>query len=169
MKNEDTEMRKNTLRKILSVLVDGFGYEEVRKSLDGLGSETTGGKALGTLPGKRGKASRPRTKPSAITAVESLSVSDEEKKDDIMELARKLEEKEFMPNVNHVRAFLRQQGKDGSSVKSRQQAVSIVFKCLAGWETQNLRELDVRGAYGGPKSLSVIAESIEQTGQQNRL
>ena len=70
-----------------------------------------------------------------------------------------------MPNVNHVRAFLRQQGKDGSRVKSRQQAVSIVFKCLAGWETQNLRELDVRGAYAGPKSLSVIAESIERAGQ----
>lgn len=158
-------MRKNTLQKILSVLVDGFGYEEVRKSLDGLGPETTGVKALETFPDKCGKVSRPRTKPSAITTVESLSVSDEEKKDALMALARKFEEKAFMPNVNHVRAFLRQQGKDGSRVKSRQQAVSIVFKCLAGWETRNLRELDVRGAYGGPKSLSVIAESIERAGQ----
>jgi len=110
--------------KILSVLVDGFRYEEVRKSLDGLGSsETTGVKALETLPDKCGKVSRPRTKPTAITAVESLSVSDGEKKDALMALARKFEEKAFMPNVNHVRAFLRQQGKDGSRVKSRQRAV----------------------------------------------
>ena len=165
MKNENTGMRKNTLRKILSVLVDGFGYEEVRKSLDGLGSETAAVKTPGTLQGKRGKRPRPRTKPNAITAVESLSVSDEGKKDALMALARKFEKKAFMPNVNHVRAFLRQQGQDGSRVKSRQQAVSIVFKCLAGWETQNLRELDVRGAYAGPKSLSVIAESIERAGQ----
>ena len=169
MKNEDTEMRKNTLRKILSALVDGFGYEEVRKSLDGLGSGTTGMKALETLPGKRGEKPKPRTKPNAITTVESLSVSDEEKKDALMALARKFEKKAFMPNVNHVRVFLRQQGKDGSRVKSRQQAVSIVFKCLADWETQNLRELDVRGIYGGPKSLSAIAESIEHAGQRNRL
>lgn len=158
-------MRKNTLRKILSVLVDGFGYEEVRKSLDGLGSEAAGAEPLGTSPSKRGKNPRPRTKPNAITAVESLSVSDKRKKDALMALARKFEEKTFMPNVNHVRAFLRQQGKDNSRVKSRQQAVSIVFKCLADWETRNLRELDMRGAYAGPKSLSAIAESIERAGQ----
>ena len=166
MKNEETEMQKNTLRKILSVLVDGFGYEEVRKSLDGLGSKTAGVRAPGAPAGKRrGKLG---TKPNAITAVESLSVVDEGKKRALMALARKFEEKAFMPNVNHVRAFLSQQGKDGSRIKSRQQAVSIVFKCLAGWETQNLRELDARGAYGGPKSLSVIAESIERAGRQNR-
>ena len=124
-------MRKNTLRKILSVLVDGFGYDEVRKSLDSLGSETAAVKAPGTLQDNRGKRPRPETKPNAVTAVESLSVSDEGKKDALMALARKFEKKAFMPNVNHVRAFLRQQGKDDSRVKSRQQAVLIVFKCLA--------------------------------------
>ena len=160
-------MQKNTLRKILSVLVDDFGYEEVRKSLDGLGSKTARVRAPGAPAGKR--RGKPRTKPNAITAVESLSVVDEGKKNALIALARKFEEKAFMPNVNHVRAFLRQQGKDSSRIKSRQQAVSIVFKCLANWETQNLRKLNARGAYGGPKSLSVIAESIERAGQQNRL
>ncbi len=160
-------MQKNTLRKILSVLVDGFGYEEVCKSLDGLGSKTARVRAPGASAGKRrGKS---RTKPNAITAVESLSVVDEGKKNALMALARKFEEKAFMPNVNHVRAFLRQQGKDVSRIKSRQQAVSIVFKCLADWDTRNLRELDVRGAYGGPKSLSIIAQSIERAGKQNRI
>ena len=160
-------MQKNTLQKILSVLVDGFGYEEVRKSLDGLGSKMVRVRASGAPVGKR--RGKPRTKPNAITIVESLSVVDEGKKNALMALARKFEEKAFMPNVNHVRAFLKRQGKDGSRVKSRQQAVSIVFKCLADWETQNLCELDARGVYGGPKSLSVVAESIERAGQQNRL
>ncbi len=160
-------MQKNTLGKILSVLVEGFGYEEVRKSLDGLGPKATEMSTSRELPGKHRQ--KPRTKPNAITAVESLGVADEGKRDALMTLARKFEEKAFMPNVNHVRAFLKQQGKDVSRIKSRQQAVSAVFKCLGYWKTQSLRELDARGEYGPPKSLAAIAESIEHAGRQSRL
>ena len=73
-----------------------------------------------------------------------------------------------MPNINHVRAFLDEEGEDISRVKSRQQAVSVVFKHLADWEIPRLWELDARGLYGPPKSLSTIAKSIEDFGQQNR-
>lgn len=159
--------KKNTLRKILSVLVDDLGYEEVRKSLDGLDPKAAEMSATRALPVKRRQ--KPRKKPNAITAVESLSVADEGKRNALMTLARKYEEKAFMPNVNHVRAFLKQQGKDVSRIKSRRQAVSAVFKCLTYWKTQSLRELDARGEYGPPKSLSAIAESIEHAGRQSRL
>ena len=91
------------------------------------------------------------------------------KKSVLMVLARKYEEKTFMPNVNHVRAFLEDEGEDISRIKSRQQVVSSVFKHLADWETPRLQELDTKGLYGPPKSLAVIAKAIENVGQQNRL
>lgn len=160
-------MKENTLRKILSALVDDFGYQEVRKSLEGfdVGAE----RARASKKSAVESHEKPRAKPNAIAIVESLTVKEEGKRDILMTLAKKYEEKAFMPNVNSVRAFLDQQGQDVSRIKSRQQAVSVVFKCLADWETQSLHELYIRGLYGPPKSLSVIAESIENMGQQNRL
>jgi len=155
-------MQRETLRKLLSVLVDECGYEAVRESLGGFAPTQTRASAVK-------KPGRQRTKPNAISTVESLGISDEGKKSVLMLIARKYEEKTFMPNINHVRAFLEQEGEDITYVNSRQQVVSTVFKHLASWETSKLRELNVSGAYSPPKSLSVIAESIENLGKQNRL
>ena len=101
--------------------------------------------------------------------MEALEIADEGKKDILMVLANEYECKRLMPNINSDRAFLTQKRQDASGVKSRQQAVSAVFKCLAAFETQELCEFRKRGTYSGPKSLSVIAKSIENVGQQNRI
>ena len=113
-------------------------------------------------------SSKSRLRVSAPTFVEALEIIDEGKKDILTVLANEFEDKKLMPNINSVRAFLTQKGHDASGVKSRQQAVSAVFKCLANLETQELCEFHKRGTYAGPKSLSVIAKSIESVGQQNR-
>ena len=101
--------------------------------------------------------------------VESLEILDDGKKKILLLLAKEYEEKKFMPNINSVRAFLAQQGHDISGIKSRQQAVTVVFKYLTNLETQMLCEFHKRGSYAGPKSLSVIASSIENVAQQHRL
>ena len=159
-------MDKDTLRDLLSTLVDDCGYEIVREALEDFDPKLKRAPASKNSSVKRVK--KPRTKPNAVSIVGSFALSDERKKSVLMALAKKYEDKEFMPNVNHVRAFLEQEGKDVSRIKSRGQVVSTVFKCLADWETPKLRELDTRGLYGPPKSLSVIAKSIENFGQRNR-
>ena len=159
-------MQKDDLRNLLSTLVDDCGYEVVRKTLKDFEP------ALESAPASRNstvkRSRKPRAKPNAVTIVGSLALPDEGKKSVLMVLAKKYEEKAFMPNVNHVRAFLEQEGKDVSRIKSRGQVVSTIFKCLANWETPRLKELDTRGLYGPPKSLSVIARSIESFGRRNR-
>ena len=160
-------MQKETLRKLLSTLIDDCGYDTVRQSLEDCVPALAATHTSRDFSVKRPR--KPRTRPNAVTAVESLALPDEEKKNIMMVLARKYEEKIFMPNVNHVRAFLEKEGEDISRIKSRQQVVSIVFKCLADWETQKLRELNTRGLYGPSKSLSVIANAIENVGQQSHL
>lgn len=159
-------MQKDDLRNLLSALVDDCGYDAVREALEDCNPALKSAPASKNSPVKRPK--KTRAKPNAIAVVDSLGLPDERKKSVLMTLARKYEEKAFMPNVNHVRAFLEQEGKDVSRIKSRGQVVSTVFKCLADWETSRLHELETRGLYGPPKSLSVIAKSIESFGRRNR-
>ena len=159
-------MQESTLRKILSALVDQFGYQEVHKSLDDFSASVTRVEESRRSP-KVG-SNKSKVKQNAIAFVEALGIDDEGKRKILLVLARKFEKKAFMPNVNNVRAFLELQGQDISHIKSRQQAVSAVFKCLADWETHSLCDMHKRGSYGGPKSLSVIAESIEKMGRQSR-
>lgn len=160
-------MHNVTLRKILSVLVDEFGYQEVRELLETCYADTAKNDAQEKSASAR--SSKPRAKPNARSVVDALEVSDDRKKNILMTLADEYEKKVFMPNMNNVRAFLAQQKQDTSGIKSRQHAASTVFKCLAEWDTDSLRELHTRGPYGRPKSLSVIAESIESVAQQNRI
>lgn len=159
-------MKKDTLQKILLALVDDFGYRDVRRTLEGFSESTTKIKGLRkTSAIGRGKA---KTKRGAVAIVEALEIDNEEKKEILLSLAGKFEKKTFMPNINNVRAFLAQQGQDISHIKSRQQTVPTIFKCLADWEANSLNEMHDTGEYSGPKSLSVIAESIEKAGRQNR-
>ena len=159
-------MQKNTLHNILLVLVDDFGYEAVQASLQRCRAEGR------TREGSRQPASLGRSKSqpkrSAMAVVETLDIVDGEKKDILLVLAKAYEEKKFMPNLNTVRAFLTQHGHDVSKVKARQQVVPSLFKCLASLETQKLCELHKRGLYAGPKSLAVIARSIENYGTAKR-
>ena len=155
-------MKENTLHKILSVLVEDYGYQQVRKSLDRFSSQPT---RVGETK-KASDATRRESKagPDAIAIVESMGIDDEQKRKILLKIARNFEKKSFMPNINSVRAFLARQGKDVSRIKSRQKSAAVVFKCLSDWEANNLYDLYMKGSYSGPKSLSVIAESIENWG-----
>lgn len=160
-------MQRDTLRKLLSTLIEDCGYDAVRKSVEALSPEAASARASeGAIDKRRG---RPRAKLTAVAVVDSLGIPDAEKKETLMVLANKYDAKEFMPNINHIRAFVEREGVDVSCIKSRQQAIPTVFKNLGSWETRKLQELEARGAYGRPKSLSVIAGAIESVGRQNRL
>ena len=155
-------MKESTMRKMLSVLVEDFGYQKVKKSLDPFSSQQTRVEELK----KASDATRKKSKAEldAIAIVESMEINDDQKRKILLKIARNFEKKSFMPNINSVRAFLARQGKDVSRIKSRQQSAAVVFKCLSDWEAQNLYDMYMKGSYSGPKSLSVIAESIENWG-----
>lgn len=161
-------MHTNTLRKLMSTLVDDCGYDVIRNVLDDLAPAQADKSASRDKDSSDNRSGRSRARPNAVAIVNSLVSVDEGKKDILMTLARKYEGKMFMPNVNHVRAFLEREGEDVSRIKSRQQAVSTVFRYLADWDTPRLQELERRGLYGPPKSLSAIAGSIENFGRQSR-
>jgi len=109
-------MKRNQLEETLSSLVADFGHKKVQNRLDALkphhaapakyekqrGTANTAGQ-LGLKPNKRR---------DAVMVVQSLGLNDSEKEAIIIDMAQRYEAKKFMPNVNHVRAFLESLGED---------------------------------------------------------
>jgi len=165
-------MKRNQLEETLSSLVADFGHKKVQNRLDALkphhaapakyekqrGTANTAGQ-LGLKPNKRR---------DAVMVVQSLGLNDSEKEAIIIDMAQRYEAKKFMPNVNHVRAFLESLGEDVSRVKSRQQVTASVFKKLAELDTSVLLDMQNRGLYGPPMTLGPIADAIGRFGQSRR-
>lgn len=167
-------MRQEQLKKTLSDLVSSFGYEKVHKTLSGMRSVKSsavnhGAKIRCAIVDESSvKPTKKRTKPNAVKVVISLDITDKEKKEILVTMAKQYEAKEFMPTVNHIRDFLSGGEKDVSRIKSRQQVTVAVFKQLSNFEASKLREIAGRGLYGPSKRLETYARAIEGFNRQNR-
>ncbi len=163
-------MRNEQLQKTLSNLVADFGYQNVRKTLSGMRSAKTTTVNYKTKHENVviAKPSKKKSKPNAEKFVESLVITDAEKKEILVTMAKKYEVKKFMPTVNHVRGFLIDSVEDVSRIKSRQQVTIAVFKQLAILETDTLREIVECGVYGPPKRLEPFARAIEGFSRSSR-
>ena len=167
-------MKNDQLQKTLSNLVADFGYQNVRKTLSEMRAAKTTTVNYKTksenvvIAESTTKYSKKKSKPNAEKFVESLVISDAEKKKILATMAKKYEAKKFMPTVNHVRGFLIDSVEDVSRIKSRQQVTIAVFKQLAILETDKLREITECGVYGPPKRLEPFARAIEGFSRPSR-
>ena len=159
-------MKNKILTDLLSVLVDGCGYENVLKTLIAIKPQKKPVKKDKKPATAKKKLARP--KPNAITAIESIEFTDSDKKDYLLALAKKYDKKLFMPNVTHVRSFLMHEHEDPSRIKSRQQVTVKVFKKLAGMNLEELHEIEFCGFYDPPKRLAIYAETIANFGRSVR-
>lgn len=157
------------LEETLSSLVAVYGHKKVQSKLDRIKfGRDTSAKHRQRDEAATKSADKPKPRRDAVAIAESLDLIDSEKKAIIFDMARRYEEKKFMPNVNHVRAFLESLGEDVSRVKSRQQVTASVFRKLAELETPVLLDMQNRGLYGPPMTLGPIADAIGRFGQSRR-
>lgn len=155
-------MRQKNLQTVLSALVGECGHESVARVLEQL-------RPPPVKPQKDGKkTAKSRGKKTAVAVVDSLDLPEGEKKRVLKRLAERYESKTFMPNVNHVRAFLDKLGADVSGIKSRQQVTVKVFNCLANMPEDEVREIESGGYFDPPKSADAIADAIHSFGRQQR-
>lgn len=162
-------MTMKNLTKQLTGLVADFGYDRVHKTLSEICHAKPQMVKHSNPAPKRGKINRkPRSKPDAISTVAAMDVGDSDKKFFLEQLAEKYENKEFMPNVNHVRTFLMYECEDPAKIKSRQQVTVKVFKKMAEMSLEDLRELKYCGMYDPPKRLETYARAIENYGREVR-
>ena len=96
-------MQRKNIQAVLSVLVGECGYDAIERALMRLRPAPPGAVKS---PTKGKKPTKSRSKKSAVAVVDSLDLPEGEKKRVLKRLAERYENKTFMPNVNHVRAFL---------------------------------------------------------------
>ncbi len=166
---KQSSINRETLKKRLAVLVDDFGYDKVHKVLDGIQRTSAHTTKCNPTTAKAKANYLARKKPDAITIVTSLDIADADKRDFLLHLARDYENKQFMPNVTHVRGFLMNIHEHPSRIKSRQQVTIKVFKQLATMSVEELRELEFCGVYGPPKRLATYAEAIGNFARDRRV
>jgi len=165
-------MQRSQLKETLSSLVKAFGHKKVQSALDSL-------ETCRTIAPERNKAynknradgaahAKPKKRRDAIAIVNSFGLIDKERAKILVEMARRYEAKQFMPNVNHARAFLQSRGIDVSLVKSRRQTTVAVFRNLAELEASVLHDILDGGLYDPPMRLGPIADAIDNYGQWRR-
>jgi hypothetical protein len=87
----------------------------------------------------------------------------EETADIVMELARRFDEKSFMPTFADIADFCRAYDIDEPMSKSRASAVPRVFRAIAAMEAEDIQMLLDYGAFSGPARLGPIADAIARS------
>ena len=148
----------------LRELVREHGFDRVSRSLrelDGLGSDAQGAKpGVGRQPQHRA-GTRGRRKPAA-TALERVAKMDlpSETADSVLQLAKRFDEKSFMPTFGDIAHFCRVYDVEEPASKSRASAISRIFSTIAAMNAEDIQILIDYGAFSGPARLGPISDAI---------
>lgn len=159
-------MTGDRLAASLGELVQEHGLEQVRRSLDEIGGP--GGAAQDTATSTARPARRTavrRTTHKRATALERAEKMDlsAETAASVTELARRFDEKAFMPTLGDIANFCRAYDVEEPASKSRASAIPRVFAAIAAMGAEDLRMLLDYGAFSGPSRLGPIADAIARS------
>ncbi len=90
---------------------------------------------------------------------------DPEKRPAVSELAKRFEEKTFLPTIGDIRNFCQVYGIDEPASKSRRSAIPRVFKCMATMSAEEVRGILDDGMFSGPSRLGPVADAIRESGR----
>lgn len=80
----------------------------------------------------------------------------------VAELARRFDDKSFLPTFGDVRNFCQIYGIDEPASKSRSSAIPRIFKFMAAMETDDIRKILDNGTFSGPSRLGPLADAIRR-------
>lgn len=151
----------------LRELVQEHGLEQVSRSLHeigGLSDQSQGTVPSTGKPAQRGSGMRGRRR-QAGTALERVEKMDlpSETADSVRQLARRFDEKSFMPTFGDIARFCRVYGVEEPKSKSRASAIARVFGTIAAMDAEDIRTLLDYGAFSGPSRLGPISEAIARS------
>ena len=152
------------LAESLRSLVSRYGFQEVSQSLDEIQASKLSGSRQPKARESSGRGSarvpkRTRVKPSARQHVAKLDLPSG-KSAPIAELARRFDEKAFLPSSGDIAHFCESYGIKEPSSKSRSSAISRIFKAIAEMETKEIEWIVDNGMFSGPSRLGPIADAI---------
>ena len=160
-------MTRDRLAASLRELVREHGFEPVSRALDEIGeldgptrnAATGTGRPVQRAAVKRGKQKR------ATTALERVQKIDlpRETADRVVELAKRFDEKSFMPTFGDIAHFCQAYNIDEPKSKSRASAIPRVFRAIAAMDAEDIQMLLDYGAFSGPSRLGPIADAIARS------
>ncbi len=165
-------MNEAKLKDTLRSLIHRYGFERVNRSLHRIGSSEYRRKstAKGKEPPAKTAQTKSRKKKAKTSASEYVAKLDVPagKKPVVIELAKRFEDKSFLPSLGDVREFFRVYGITEPVPKSRASAVPKVFKFIAKMETNEVQGILENGMFSGPSRLGPIADAILRRGDASR-
>ena len=165
-------MTQTSLKQTLDSIVDEYGFEQVSQSLleIGLSKNTPENSKRDVKPSGGNLAtasSRRRRKATAVEHVAKMGLP-AEKEPAVAELARRFEDKAFLPTFGDIANFCRIYGIEEPASKSRANAIPRVFKFLASMEADDIQRLVELRHFSGPARLGPIADAIRNSGRARR-
>ena len=111
--------------------------------------------------------SKKNRKKRSINALERVAKMDlsQEKTAAVVELARRFDEKSFMPTFGDIAHFCHLYNVDEPSSKSRASAIPRIFKAIAAMEVEDIQRILDYGMFSGPSRLGPIADAISRNGR----
>ena len=109
-----------------------------------------------------GSAAKPGKRNAKVAAPEYVAKMDvsPEKRPLVAELARRFDDKSFLPSIGDVRNFCQIYRIDEPASRSRSSAIPRIFKFMAGMETDDIRKILDNGTFSGPSRLGPLADAI---------
>ncbi len=167
MSNKTLEFKlRSTLEVRLRSIVRQYGFNQVDQSLREIGSSDHQPKHSrrssavpdGSVSAKPGKK---RAKLSASEYITSMGLPPR-KVPAITELAKRFEDKTFLPTCSDIKEFWYIYGIDKPVSRSRAAAVPRVFKFIAEMKDDDIQNMLDSGMFSGPSRLGPIADAIRR-------
>ena len=150
------------LKDMLCLMVDRHGPEQVGRALREVVSahRRKNSNKKKASPKSNAKAKK-KTAPEYVAKMDLPS----EKKPAMAELAKRFEEKNFLPRFGSIREFCRIYRIVEPASKSRVSALPRIFKFIATMETSKIQRILDDGMFSGPSRLGPIADAILRNGR----
>ncbi len=166
-------MKNSNLKNDVRLLVERYGVDAVYREMRAIVSSEKRTMAESRKPlSEDGTQAKPGTKrkSSRVTATEYVSRMDiaAERRVSVLTLAKRFEEKSFLPTYADIQDFCRIYGIEEPASKVRANVIPRVFKFLATMEVRDVRRLLDENAFSGPARLGPIADAIRRHGRAAR-
>ena len=154
------------LKDMLCLMVDRHGPEQVNRALREVVSahrrkNSNKAKASSKNSAKAKPEKKKTTAPEYVAKMELPS----EKKRGLAELAKRFEEKNFLPSFGDIREFCLIYRIVEPASKSRVSALPRIFKFIATLESSDIQKILDSGLFSGPARLGPIADAIMRNGR----
>ena len=154
------------LETALRSLVRRYGIEQVDRSLHEIRLSERHPEDGSPHP-KNGKSRTTTKKRHAASAQEYVAKMDQhpDKAPVLAELAKRFQEKSFLPTLGDIRSFCQVYGIEEPASRSRASAVPRVFNVMATMSNEEVQGILDGGMFSGPSRLGPVADAIRKNGR----